>query len=166
MRARNRATLPLVRGRRQLCQRATRLRLGGICPAAAGREQVLQVQVLFELGHFECAPTVIPCGFSSGRLSSNRHIFKEGHPPLPGCVSIASLSYGLMRGLHSGPVCSINHARRCELRSLRRDSQLSIGVGLGPQIGIQKGPPRFPSRTTSVRPVGAGRGCGDGASAG
>ena len=43
---------------------------------------------------------------------------------------------------------------------------LSIGVGLGPQIGIQKGPPRLTFRTISVRPVGAGRGCGDGASAG
>ena len=43
---------------------------------------------------------------------------------------------------------------------------LSIGVGSGPQISIQKGPPRFAFRTTSVRPVGAGRDCGDGASAG
>ena len=45
-------------------------------------------------------------------------------------------------------------------------SWLSIGIGLGPQIGIQKGPPLFAFRTISVRPVGAGRGCGDGASAG
>ena len=43
---------------------------------------------------------------------------------------------------------------------------LSIGVRSGPQIGIQGGPPRFAFRTISVRPVGAGRGCGDGASAG
>jgi hypothetical protein len=43
---------------------------------------------------------------------------------------------------------------------------VSIGVGSGPQIGIQKGPPRFAFRTISVRAVGAGRGCGDGASAG
>ena len=49
---------------------------------------------------------------------------------------------------------------------LNRIRSMSIGVGLGPQIGIQKGPLRFPSRTTSARPVGAGRGCGDGASAG
>src|SRR5271156_2208101 len=45
-------------------------------------------------------------------------------------------------------------------------SLVSIGVRSGPQIGIQKGPPRFAFRTISVRPVGAGRGCGDGASAG
>ena len=44
--------------------------------------------------------------------------------------------------------------------------KVSIGVGSGPQIGIQKGPPRFAFRTISVRPVGAGRDCGDGASAG
>ena len=45
-------------------------------------------------------------------------------------------------------------------------SALSIGVRSGPQIGIQKGPlcPTF--RTISARAVGAGRGCGDGASAG
>jgi hypothetical protein len=43
---------------------------------------------------------------------------------------------------------------------------VSIGVRSGPQIGIQEGPPRFAFRTISVRPVGAGRGCGDGASAG
>jgi hypothetical protein len=43
---------------------------------------------------------------------------------------------------------------------------LSIGVGPGPQISIQKGPPRLTFRTVSVRPVGAGRDCGDGASAG
>jgi len=43
---------------------------------------------------------------------------------------------------------------------------MSIGVRSGPQIGIQGGPPRFAFRTISVRPVGAGRGCGDGASAG
>src|SRR5271163_478981 len=40
--------------------------------------------------------------------------------------------------------------------------KVSIGVGSGPQIGIQKGPPRFAFRTISVRPVGGGRGCGDG----
>jgi hypothetical protein len=45
-------------------------------------------------------------------------------------------------------------------------SYVSIGVRSGPQIGIQEGPPRFAFRTISVRPVGAGRGCGDGASAG
>ena len=43
---------------------------------------------------------------------------------------------------------------------------MSISVGSGPQIGIQKGPPRPTFRTISARPVGAGRGCGDGASAG
>src|SRR6266852_8638747 len=45
-------------------------------------------------------------------------------------------------------------------------SIMSIGVRSGPQIGIQKGPlcPTF--RTISARAVGAGRGCGDGASAG
>ena len=43
---------------------------------------------------------------------------------------------------------------------------VSIGVGSGPRIGIQKGPPRFAFRTTSARAVGAGRDCGDGASAG
>jgi hypothetical protein len=43
---------------------------------------------------------------------------------------------------------------------------VSIGIQSGPRIGIQKGPP-FPTfRTISARPVGAGRGCGDGASAG
>jgi len=36
------------------------------------------------------------------------------------------------------------------------DSELSIGVGSGPRIGIQKGPPRFTFRAISVRPVGAG----------
>jgi hypothetical protein len=50
--------------------------------------------------------------------------------------------------------------------AVRRSNWVSIGVGSGPQIGIQKGPPRFAFRTISVRPVGAGRGCGDGASAG
>ena len=45
-------------------------------------------------------------------------------------------------------------------------ARVSIGVRSGPQIGIQGGPPRFAFRTISVRPVGAGRGCGDGASAG
>jgi len=44
--------------------------------------------------------------------------------------------------------------------------QLSIGTQLGPRIGIQKGPPLPTFRTISARPVGAGRGCGDGASAG
>jgi hypothetical protein len=44
--------------------------------------------------------------------------------------------------------------------------KMSIGVGSGPRIGVQKGPPRFTFRAISVRPVGAGRGCGDGASAG
>ena len=48
----------------------------------------------------------------------------------------------------------------------RRLRRVSIGFGSGPQIGIQKGPPRFAFRTISVRPVGAGWGCGDGASAG
>jgi len=48
----------------------------------------------------------------------------------------------------------------------KRAHLVSIGAGSGPQIGIQKGPPRFALRTISVRPVGAGRGCGDGASAG
>ena len=43
--------------------------------------------------------------------------------------------------------------------------KVSIGVGSGPQIGIQKGPPRFAFRTISARAVGAGRDCGDGASA-
>ena len=42
---------------------------------------------------------------------------------------------------------------------------VSIGVGSGPQIGIQEGPPRFAFRTISARAVGAGRDCGDGASA-
>ena len=46
-----------------------------------------------------------------------------------------------------------------------KERQLSIGVGSGPQIGIQKGPPRFAFRTISARAVGAGRDCGDGASA-
>ena len=45
------------------------------------------------------------------------------------------------------------------------DLKVSIGVGSGPQIGIQKGPPRFAFRTISARAVGAGRDCGDGASA-
>ena len=45
-------------------------------------------------------------------------------------------------------------------------SLLSIGVRSGPQIGIQGGPPRFAFRAISVRPVGAGWGCGDWASAG
>ena len=45
------------------------------------------------------------------------------------------------------------------------DAKVSIGVGSGPQIGIQKGPPRFAFRTISARAVGAGRDCGDGASA-
>ena len=43
---------------------------------------------------------------------------------------------------------------------------VSIGVRSGPQIGIQGGPPRFAFRAISVRPVGAGWGCGDWASAG
>ena len=47
-----------------------------------------------------------------------------------------------------------------------RANRVSIGVGSGPRIGIQKGPPRFTFRAISVRSVGAGRGCGDGASAG
>jgi hypothetical protein len=43
---------------------------------------------------------------------------------------------------------------------------VSIGMQSGPRIGIQKGPP-FPTFwTISARPVGAGQGCGDGASAG
>src|ERR1700691_5981061 len=37
---------------------------------------------------------------------------------------------------------------------------------MGPQIGIQKGPLCFAFWTISGRAVGAGRGCGDGASAG
>ena len=49
---------------------------------------------------------------------------------------------------------------------LQPEKYLSIGVRSGPQIGIQEGPPRFAFRTISVRPVGAGRGCGDGANAG
>ena len=43
---------------------------------------------------------------------------------------------------------------------------MSISVGLGPQIGIQKGPLCFTLRTISARAVGVFRGCGDGASAG
>ena len=48
----------------------------------------------------------------------------------------------------------------------RLAAKVSIGIGSGPQIGIQKGPPGFALRTISARAVGAGRGCGDGASAG
>ena len=55
------------------------------------------------------------------------------------------------------------------VRVFKEESELevwmSIGVGSGPQIGIQKGPPRFAFRTISARAVGAGRDCGDGASA-
>ena len=50
-------------------------------------------------------------------------------------------------------------------KAQEKERQLSIGVGSGPQIGIQKGPPRFAFRTISARAVGAGRDCGDGASA-
>jgi hypothetical protein len=42
---------------------------------------------------------------------------------------------------------------------------VSIGVRSGPPIGIQSGPPRPTFRAISACPVGAGRGCGDGASA-
>ena len=63
-----------------------------------------------------------------------------------------------------------NFGRRMAMLHTKYDllitPQLSIGVRSGPQIGIQGGPPRFAFRTISVRPVGAGRGCGDGASAG
>ena len=61
-------------------------------------------------------------------------------------------------------------ARRVTLvvraNSLLKGMSVSIGVGSGPQISIQKGPPRLAFRAISVRPVGAGRGCGDGANAG
>src|SRR6266496_964739 len=43
---------------------------------------------------------------------------------------------------------------------------MSIGGGSGPHIGIQTGPPLAASPDGSARAVGAGRGCGDGASAG
>ena len=49
---------------------------------------------------------------------------------------------------------------------LNRSFDAPAGIGSGPQIGIQKGPPGFALRTISARAVGAGRGCGDGASAG
>src|SRR6516165_8000117 len=44
--------------------------------------------------------------------------------------------------------------------------EVSIGSGSGPPIGIQKGPRLAASPDGSARAVGAGRGCGDGASAG
>ena len=43
---------------------------------------------------------------------------------------------------------------------------LSIGVGLGPRIGIQEGPLWAACSDGIARAVGAGRDCGDGASAG
>src|SRR4051812_3658549 len=46
------------------------------------------------------------------------------------------------------------------------EAEVSNGVRLGPLIGIQKGPPDFALGAISARAVGAGRGCGDGASAG
>src|ERR1700681_1656824 len=51
-------------------------------------------------------------------------------------------------------------------KNSKRREWMSIGVRSGPQIGIQKGPLRPTFRTISARAVGAGRGCGDGASAG
>jgi hypothetical protein len=61
---------------------------------------------------------------------------------------------------------SMEQGREAIAHRLIALGRVSIGAGSGPQIGIQKGPPRFALRTISVRPVGAGRGCGDGASAG
>src|SRR6516165_9912262 len=49
---------------------------------------------------------------------------------------------------------------------MRGADKVSIGSGSGPPIGIQKGPRLAASPDGSARAVGAGRGCGDGASAG
>ena len=65
-----------------------------------------------------------------------------------------------MRAPLAKPVCLI------ALVAIGVMCSMSIGVRSGPQIGIQGGPPRFAFRAISVRPVGAGWGCGDWASAG
>ena len=70
------------------------------------------------------------------------------------------------RCLAAGTRMTLAGDRRPSFTKIDKQLNVSIGVGLGPQIGIQKGPPRLTFRTISVRPVGAGRGCGDGASAG
>jgi AraC family transcriptional regulator len=92
--------------------------------------------------------------------SKDRALFNRSRMRIDGRAQLLSalVRHRLARG--------VTETLEAESLTLSLVSRVSIGIGSGPRIGIQKGPPCFAFRTTSVRPVGAGRGCGDGASAG